>query len=574
MAVRTPHWVPFLERAGFEMRLRDVGTADRPLVGVVARIASGGQQGNHPGPLSFYLMWPTYRLVGASAWAMQAAVVSMHLAAVGIALWLGSRRGGRRLVLGLALAVTLVARGVGMSVLVDPWNPFLSLLWFLAFLVAVWSVVDGDLAGLPVAVLAGSVCAQGHVEYVPLVAAAGAAVGGVLAVRWVRAVRGPAWPAARGDRLRVPVWSAATAALGAVLWLPPILDELASTPGNLAIIRGQFTAGEAPAIGVEAGTRAVLVNLDPTRLVRQDVVGWFQVTGSIVPGVLLLAVWALAAAGAVWAGRRRPGDRRLVRLHAVLAGTFVFGCLGMSRITGAVWFWLGLWGAVLCALVLVAIGWSVGAFVAARDGGTDGIDTVDAVDAPPVDPAGRQAWWQRLRAVPALAALLAVVAAVLTVEATGATTGGEELSGDLARLVPDTSAALASGEVAGGGRDGRYLVTFTDPLTLGMHAFGLVDELERDGFDVGMLPAYRASVADHRVVEPTGATAVVHLSVGPTSPSGGRCRVRSRSPTSTAAPRPSATATTACTGGWRPAWPTPGWRPWSRSSTSSSSTSR
>ena len=207
------------------------------------------------------------------------------------------------------------------------------------------------------------------------------------------------------------------------------------------------------------------------------------------------------------AARRRPGYRRLVRLHAVLAGAVALGCVGMSRITGAVWFWLGLWGAVVCALVLVAIGWSVGAFVASR--------SPDRTAAPG-DVAGDDgAWWRRVRAVPALAAALAVVAAVLTVQATGATTGGEELSGDLARLVPDTSAALAAGEVPGGGPDGRYLVTFTDPLTLGMHAFGLVNELERDGFDVGMLPAYRASVAEHRVLEPADATAVVHLSVGP-----------------------------------------------------------
>jgi hypothetical protein len=48
-----------------------------------------------------------------------------------------------------------------------------------------------------------------------------------------------------------------------------------------------------------------------------------------------------------------------------------------------------------------------------------------------------------------------------------------------------------------------------------VHAIGIVDELDRRGFRVGMGPAFRSAVTEHRVIEPGEATAVVHLSAGP-----------------------------------------------------------
>ena len=477
---RDPHWFPVLDRAGFELRVRDAFGDHSPLVGVVGRVHGEGGQGNHPGPLAFYLMWPAYRLFGAGSWALQVASATTHLAAAALTLWLGARRGGRAMVLGLVIALLALARGVGTETLVDPWNPFLSLAWWMALLVAVWSVLDDDLLGLPVAALAGSYCAQNHAEYVPLGAALAGLVVAGLAIRvWRRRDR----PDARAGLVRTFTWTALAGALGAVLWAPPILDELDRTPGNLAILRDQFTAGGGePPIGLWRGTRALLVVADPTRLARQTVVGTYQNWGSILPSLALLAAWAAAAVVA-----HRAGERTLVRLHVTLAVASLAGAGVMSRITGPVWFWLGLWGAVLTVLVLLAIAWSVALCLRGR-------------------------WRPQPRWGLAVAGAMALV---VTVNGAHAEPSGRELSDTLGEVLPPTVAALAGGEVPGGGRHGTYLVTANDPVNLGMHAIGLVNELDRRGFRAGMETPYRATITEHRALARTDVTAVVHLSVGP-----------------------------------------------------------
>jgi hypothetical protein len=66
VAVRSPRWYPLIDLAQIEMRVRDVGLDHPPLVGLGGRIFAGdGTQGSHPGPLSFYLLAPVYRLAAA-----------------------------------------------------------------------------------------------------------------------------------------------------------------------------------------------------------------------------------------------------------------------------------------------------------------------------------------------------------------------------------------------------------------------------------------------------------------------------------------------------------------------------
>ncbi|HEV3225362.1 MAG TPA: hypothetical protein VGZ52_00950, partial [Acidimicrobiales bacterium] len=97
---REPTWTPVLDLAQTELRVRDVGTSHTPLIGLPGRIMYDGQQGSHPGPLSFYALAPVYRLLGASAFSLQAATVVLNAGAVLVALALARRRGGTALVLG------------------------------------------------------------------------------------------------------------------------------------------------------------------------------------------------------------------------------------------------------------------------------------------------------------------------------------------------------------------------------------------------------------------------------------------------------------------------------------------
>src|SRR5207302_957452 len=64
-------------------------------------------------------------------------------------------------------------RAYGAFLLTLPWNPYLPVLWWFVFLLGVWSVIADDLAMLPVAVFAGSMCMQTHISYLGLIGGLG-----------------------------------------------------------------------------------------------------------------------------------------------------------------------------------------------------------------------------------------------------------------------------------------------------------------------------------------------------------------------------------------------------------------
>src|SRR5919112_6853707 len=100
-----PKWYPLLDFAMTEMRVRDVASTHPPLIGLPGRIGTLGNQGSHPGPLSFYAMWPIWRVLGASSWAFEAAMATLQVLAMGAALWIARRRGGLALVVAVAAVV-------------------------------------------------------------------------------------------------------------------------------------------------------------------------------------------------------------------------------------------------------------------------------------------------------------------------------------------------------------------------------------------------------------------------------------------------------------------------------------
>ena len=138
----------------------------------------------------------------------------VHLAAVVVALALAARRGGARVALAVAAAMVFLIAGYGLTVLTQPWNPYIPLLWWVVLLLAAWSVVCGDVAMLPVAVAAGSLCAQTHVPYLGLAVGLGAvAAAGALAA-WRRA------PAGSASRRNVARWVAGALAVGVATCAP------------------------------------------------------------------------------------------------------------------------------------------------------------------------------------------------------------------------------------------------------------------------------------------------------------------------------------------------------------------
>src|SRR5690606_22178424 len=99
-----------VDLAQIEMRVRDVGTAHSPLVGLGGRIFGFDTQGAHPGPVSFYLLAPVYRLLGGTSWALQVSAATLNVAALAATLWATSRRWGAQGVLLVAAGLAVLLR--------------------------------------------------------------------------------------------------------------------------------------------------------------------------------------------------------------------------------------------------------------------------------------------------------------------------------------------------------------------------------------------------------------------------------------------------------------------------------
>jgi hypothetical protein len=491
-ALREPRWYPTLDMAMTELRVRDVGGAHTPLIGLPGRIGTLDQQGSHPGPLSFWLITPTYRVLGSSAWAMQAGGVVLHVAALLACLLIAKRRGGWPLVVGVTFVLAELTRGYGTLTLTDPWNPLLPVLWWVVLLLAVWSVLCGDLPMLPVAVFAASFCAQTHVPYLALGLGLGAlATGGaVVAIksRWHEPAK----------RIRAIGWVVGAAAFGVLLWTAPLVDQFTKKPGNLDLLRDYLTnppEGESTA-GLVTGAKLMLLRLDPWHfLVGHEHASGSLVeparalSGSLIPGALVVAVWVLAAVAA-W--RMRHGV--LLRLHAVVGTAMVLGALSISRIFGHLWYYLMLWAWGITAVLLLAVGWTaVEAVRRRRRADTDAFLRIGGL---------------------VLAAATVSSAVVFAVGAVDAVPEARTESRVLGAMLGPTASALDSGLGPAVGRGGRYTVTWTDSLYIGAQGYGLVSELERLGFDVGAPTSARVPITRHRVIDPADANAVIVLASG------------------------------------------------------------
>ena len=476
IVIARPRWFPILDLAQTEMRVRDVFTTHPPLIGLPGRIGNLARQGSHPGPISFWALAPFYKLFGSSAWALQAATASLNAMAIGLSLMIARRRGGAAVQLGIASMLAVVTYYYGPSVLTQAWNPYLPMMWFMVVVLGVWSVLMDDLKMLPVATFAACFCLQTHISYLGLVGGLGALAAGWLAwsLRFRRNALG-----ARPWR-----WIAISFGIVVVTSIPPIVQQLTHTPGNLTLIWEHFTAPPEDPIGLRAGLKILFVTLNPWRLLSGDE----ATTASVWPGIGLVIAWGVGVALAL---RRRA--RSLIALDAVIAVGLVLGLLSLANIFGFVWYYLMRWAWGLNALMLFATGWAaVVAF------GRRVSDSTTAT---------------RWLAV-ALALVTAGYLVGFAVDSSTVEPPTPRVSSALGVLVQPTIRAIDSDRYPGGGRGGRYQVSFVDPVTINAPGYGLLSELERAGLHVGLSPVYAAIVRPQRVVTKHTATGVVHLSVG------------------------------------------------------------
>ena len=491
LAAARPRWFPIQDLAQYELRVRDVGGRHTPLIGLAGRIGPYYDPGSHPGPLSFWFLAPVYRLLGSSSAALIASAIFLHSVALGFVIWMAKRRAGLPLVAVVAGALAVLTRFYGPNVFIEPWNPYLPVTWWLVLLFAVWSVVDGDLPFVILAVVAGTFCAQTHLPYVGLVGGLGAFLLLPLALAF--------WQARQADeaaaKQRVVRWTVGGAVLGVLLWIPPVIDQIWGQ-GNLTRIKNSVAHPTESVSGFVHGPAELLRNLDPTALLtHRDLTGVSHASGLCIPAALFLVVWALTVLAA-W----RLRFTQVLRLHVVVGVALALALFSSTRIYGLLWSYLFLWAWGLSTAMVVATAWTIALVVRDRL------------------PEGPRAGLPR--AATALGLAVVLVASVASgVHNRNAEPSRTDLSHDLGVVSNQLVAQLDAHQltVPGGtkplDKGSRLLVRWTDPVTIGSQGWGLVDELERQGYHGGFDPQFGVGGTKHRVQPLATTDAIVEIVV-------------------------------------------------------------
>lgn len=459
-------WYPTGDMAQAELHVRGLWSHP-PLVGAAGRIQSDtGVQGSHPGPSLWFAMYPLYALFGRTSLGLMAGALSVHTVAVLVTLRLARRLGGAGLMLAVAVALSFITRSSGPAFFVDPWNPWLAVLPFAVFVLAVWATLAHSPWWLVVATAAGIHCVHCHVGYLVLVGGIGGLSVAALVVRAVRS--------RQLRSLAAPVGWAALAAV--VMWLPPLIDQLTREPGNLSILYQHFSSPSESFLPRSTAARIVASELS---VLGPWLTGPALIERNPLGVAVTLALWGTAV---VVAWRRR--DQVALWLHATLGVGVVLGTVSVLRIFGSYqeytirWFW------ILTAIVLVGSLWTLWRAVSA----------------------GRRAALGPPLALAASGVLVAVTALGVVQFAQRAELTGESDSQLVGALYDDVEAGLDPAA--------RYLLRWHDPVGLGAVPFGLVLQLERDGYRPGVDQEFAAAALPNRVLPEDHADGLLWVVLG------------------------------------------------------------
>ena len=315
-------WFPVGDQALIAIRARDVLTEHHPFLGTAASVTFGSTDlTNHPGPLLFDVAALPVRLFGSGA-GLVVAIGMVNLGAGLLAITAAARTGGRVAALLTTGGLCALVWSAGNQVLIDPYNPTVSMIPFFSVLVLAWSVIDGDRLAVPALVVIGSFCAQTNLAYVITTVPA---VVGALAIHVVR--RRHRRPA--GDLIRLALVP------GLVVWSQPIIEQLAhGRDGNMA--RLLRSAGRVePGLGAADGTRraASVLSLWPGwGRGHFDGYGTLDIGPSLVGSVVSLLVLLAVLIGLGILVRRRLDDRTTATLSFAAAAIVALGWLAAIRV--------------------------------------------------------------------------------------------------------------------------------------------------------------------------------------------------------------------------------------------------
>jgi hypothetical protein len=436
---------PWSDQALIELQTRDVGRHP-VLIGLYSR-----EGWNHPGPALFYLLALPYRLSGGASIGVNLGTLLINGSAIAGMALVAKRRGGTPLLLLTLVGCALLVRALGPDYMRDPWVPSIPVLPFGLLVFLTWAMACGETWALPVAAAVASFCVQTHVGYLPLAVSLLAWGAAWLVVRARRGARdrvnGEA-PTTR-DVVRAGLISAAVLA---VTWLPPLIEQQVDSPGNLRKVGEYFREADTNDGVHSVGDGYAVVfgqfGLTPEWLTGGRTPSPFTGEPDVLrspPAPVLLIPFAFAAF-LLW--RRRSWDA--CRLVGTLALALCVGVVSVMRIIGPVFAYRVRWTWVLGMEAMVVVAWAAWMLLASRA------------------PRAERRW-----PVPVLVSALLAVTTLNTVSAARAGAPQERESSALSALLPAVVASLPEG-------DGDAIVR-PDGYLGGLYTSGLVLGLERRG---------------------------------------------------------------------------------------------
>ena len=399
---------------------------------------------------------------------------------------------------------------------------------------------------LPVLAVVGPYCMQIHLPYLGLAGGmAGATIVLALVSTWVRSRRvaaahgevespelvdgSPVTGARRRDGVpdmgRLLRWGGIAAALAALLWFPPIWQQIRAPEGNFTLIWGDLTHPPEAAGGIGQGLRLMIRHLNLPEMLRGHTTRYISVA-SIVPGLVMLPIW-LGSVFVAWRGRMR----RILHLHLVLALGLVLGVVSLSKIYGDLYWYLMMWAWTLGVLMVGLILWTAFEWFRASARADEG------------------GMLRLNRALTGVAmACVALLFVAITVDAANAKIPNLPLSNQMTVVVPEMVSAIRAGETPNDRKTGMFVVTWNDPVNIGSPGYTVLDELQRRGIKVRSAPdvpghrdRQRAGLPRHRTGHRArGGRQHRHQGVAR------QARRPVRSPTTTVGPRPRSPSSHAC----------------------------
>ncbi|HVX19043.1 MAG TPA: hypothetical protein VHA73_13515 [Acidimicrobiales bacterium] len=331
----TSGWYPTGDDGIVGLRAQDVFTNRPPLLGTWSSASMWSHQWlNHPGPALFVSLAVPVAVLGVGA-GVAVGMALVNAASVVLAACLARRRAGPLGAILALVAMSAMSLTFGSVLLYDPWNPNAAMLPFVLFLFGVWSVADGDLGVLWVAVVAGSFTLQTHLSYVLLVPGLLAAA---LVVALVdhgfdrRAGRRRRW-LSRRDRRGLLVGLAALL----VCWSAPLYEQLTASKGNFTRLWQASSVKPPQTPGLPGAVDALgsVVARPPFWLLGSWDHPRFSLhptaSDAVVPGLLLALVVVVTVGLAVLAWKR--GDRTRASLGMVVVVALALGLLSATRST-------------------------------------------------------------------------------------------------------------------------------------------------------------------------------------------------------------------------------------------------